>query len=366
MTPEQRALCDRARRDVEEGHVPACQVALARAGELELFETFGDATADTRFVVFSATKPFVAAAVWQLVAEGTLRWDEPVAALIPEFATHGKDAVTLDHLMLHTAGFPTAPLGPPAWWTRQGRRERFARWRLNWEPGTRFEYHPTSAHWVLAELIEVVTGRDYRDVIEARVSRPAGIDHRVLGAPVEHQDGVAPIVETGEPPTAEELRALLGIDALPETEVTNEALLAFNDPKVRALGVPGGGGVMTAADLARFSQLLLHDPDGVFDPAVLADATGTVRNTFPDPLLGVPANRTRGLVMAGDDGLAPVRGFGHGVGPRAFGHNGAMGQIAWADPDRDLSFAYVTSGRDNHVIREWRRSVALSSLAARC
>lgn len=366
MTPAQRALCDRARRDVEEGHVPACQVALARHGELELFETFGDATDETRFVVFSATKPFVAAAMWQLIGEGHADVRAPVARWVDGFATHGKEVVTLDQVLLHTAGFPTAPLGPPAWWTREGRRERFARWRLNWEPGTRYEYHPTSAHWVLAEIIEVVTGRDYRDVVEERVSRPAGITGRVLGAPLDAQGGVATIVETGEPPSAEELRATLGIDELPENEVTNEALLGFNDPEVRALGVPGGGGVMTAADLARFYQLLLHDPDGVFDPAVRADATGTVRNRFPDPLLGVPANRTRGLVVAGDDGLAPLRGFGKVAGPRTFGHNGAMGQIAWADPDTGLSFAYVTSGRDNHVIREWRRTVALASLAARC
>jgi len=88
-----------------------------------------------------------------------------------------------------------------------------------------------------------------------------------------------------------------------------------------------------------------------------------VRNRFPDPLLGVPANRTLGLVQAGDDGKAVMRGFGRTVSPRAFGHDGAAGQIAWADPGTGLSFAYVTNGIDANVLRQARRGVALSSLA---
>jgi CubicO group peptidase (beta-lactamase class C family) len=60
--------------------------------------------------------------------------------------------------MLHTAGFPHAPLGPPAWDTREGRLAAFGRWSLNWEPGSTYEYHATSAHWVLAEIIDRVTG----------------------------------------------------------------------------------------------------------------------------------------------------------------------------------------------------------------
>jgi CubicO group peptidase (beta-lactamase class C family) len=83
-------------------------------------------------------------------------------------------------------------------------------------------------------------------------------------------------------------------------------------------------------------------------------------------LLGVPANRSLGLVLAGDDGGSAQRGLGHTVSPAAFGHNGAGGQVAWADPATGLSFAYLTNGLDRHVIRLWRRGSALSSLAGVC
>ena len=65
------------------------------------------------------------------------------------------------------------------------------------------------------------------------------------------------------------------------TEVTTEALLRFNQPAVRAVGVPGGGGVSTAADLALYYQALLHDPVGIWKPEVLADVTSTRAQHVP-------------------------------------------------------------------------------------
>jgi CubicO group peptidase (beta-lactamase class C family) len=356
----------RAQREIDAGLLPGCQIAITRGGELELFEAFGDATTETRFVVFSATKAFVAAAAWTLIAEGLIDVSLPVAEYIPEFATNGKEAITVEQVMLHTSGFPYAPLGPPAQWTRAGRVERFSQWRLNWEPGSTYEYHATSAHWVLTEIMDRVSGTDYCDLIEARITQPAGLPERVLGVPLDDQDGIAELHNVGDEATPDELMAVLGVSELPFNVVTPELLLSLNLPDARALGVPGGGGVMRAADLATFYQALLHNPDEIWDPAVLADGTGHVRNHLPERWSGVPANRSLGLIIAGDDGRANMRGFGHTGSPRTFGHNGAGGQIAWADPESGISFAYVTNGMDQHVIRQARRGIALSSLAAVC
>src|SRR5687768_1384208 len=145
-------LRTRAQREIDEGTLPSCQLAVALDGEVIHTEAFGDATADSRYVMFSATKAVVASAVWLLIQSGDLDVSKKVVEYIPEFGTFGKDAVTVEQVMLHTSGFPAAPMGPPAWSTREGRLQRFSEWKLNFEPGTQYVYHPTSAHWVLAEL----------------------------------------------------------------------------------------------------------------------------------------------------------------------------------------------------------------------
>ncbi len=250
------------------------------------------------------------------------------------------------------------------WGGRDARKARMASWRLNWEPGTRFEYHPTSAHWVLAEIIDAVTGNDFRDEVESRVTGPAGLP-RIVGIPQESQADIEDIVLVGEPATPDELEATFGVRELPATEVNDNLALAFNDPDVRAAGVPGGGGVARARDLATFYQELLHNRAGIWPADGLADWTGRVRNLLPDPM-GTPANRSLGLILAGDDGKSNIRGLGRGVSPQAFGHNGAGGQLAWADPATGLSLGYVTNGYDRHQIREPRRGTAISTVAAQC
>jgi CubicO group peptidase (beta-lactamase class C family) len=363
VTPDPAALdvlVQRARRDVDDGLLPSCQVAVALDGELVLYETIGDAPAgdDTRYCIFSCTKPLVASAVWLLMGEGAIDPAMKVVELFPEFGANGKDIVTIEQVLLHTSGFPHAPMSPDVALDRTSRVERMASWRLNWEPGTRFEYHATSAHWVLAELITRVSGIDYRDFIDQRVTGPLGLP-RLLGPTGDAAvHGIAELVVVGEPPAE-----LPGFDL---GEVTDENLLRFNEPAVRTLGVPGGGAFATAHDLALFYQALLHNPGDLWDAHVLRDATSNVRNTFPDPWVSVPVNRTLGLVVCGDDGRGSMRQvpFGKTCSPLAFGHGGAHGQVAWADPATGLSFAYCTNGMDRDLIREARRGVALGSRAA--
>jgi CubicO group peptidase (beta-lactamase class C family) len=359
------ALVERARREIDSGLLPSCQLAIAFEGDVVLDVTLGDAAIDSRYVIFSCTKALIASAIWLLIGDDRLDPSERVAEIVPEFATNGKDVVTVEQLLLHTSGFPRAPLGPPDWYTREGRLARFTCWRLSFTPGTAFEYHPTSAHWVLAEVIERTSGTDYRDFIRARILEPLGLARLELGVPDVRQGDIAPLSGRGEPATPDELEAALGVRELPITEVTEPVLLGFNRPANLALGVPGGGAVSNAADLARFYQALLDDPGEVWSRDVRLDGISEIRNRFPDQR-GVVANRTLGLVVAGDDGQSAARGFGHTVSPAAFGHNGAGGQIAWADPATGLSFVYLTNGLDRNVLREWRRTSGLSSRAARC
>ena len=358
MTPSAfDELCERARREVDE-RLPACQLAVARGGELLGFETFsrtGAETNDTRFVVWSCTKGVVAGVVWQLMGEGLVDVEHTVASYIPEFANNGKDAVTVEQVLLHTAGFPSAPMNPTRRSTSAGRRDTFARWRLNWEPGTRYEYHPTSAWWVLAELITAVTGEDHRDAVRTRVCEPLGLRRLQLGVPEADQGDIAEPV------------AVAATDGSPSSAVA-AFLVAAMDPAARASGIPGGGAVSTAADVAMYYQALLHNDGGLWSSDVLADVTGVIRNTFPDiPKRGMPANRSRGIVIRGDHELAHwMMHFGPGTSPRTFGHDGAGGMIAWADPESGLSFCFLTNGMEADGRREAQRCQDFARLAAAC
>lgn len=365
-----QGLVDRARREVDAGLLPSCQLALARDGEVVVDVTLGDAGPDDRFVVFSCTKAVTAAGIWRLLSDGRLRTDTRVADVLDGFGANGKDAVTVEHLLTHTAGFPHAPLALPLWHDRAGRLERYRSWRTTWEPGTRFEYHPTSAHWVLADVLAEVTGEDHRSWIRANVLEPLGLRRLQLGTlPGEPPVACVPVEVVGERPSADELAAVLGpgidLDEL-AGEVTDDAKVLIAQPDVLATGLPGGGAVSTAADLARLYQAFLHDPLGLWDPEVLRLGTVTVLCDLPDPWKAIPSNRTLGLMLAGDDGHAALRGFGKTCSPRAFGHDGAGGQIAFADPASGLSFSYLTGGHDRDVLREWRRTTALASRATTC
>ncbi|MCB1687698.1 MAG: beta-lactamase family protein [Halioglobus sp.] len=372
-TNEASALADggldklrgRLQHAIDKGPLPSLQFAVARHGKLVLFETLGNADNTTRYNVFSCTKPVVASAIWQLMGASLIRIEAPVAHYIPAFAENGKQAITVEQVLCHTAGFPRAPLSAPAWWTRAGRLEAMRDWRLNWEPGSQMEYHPLSAHWVLAELIECITGRDYREYLQANIIAPLGLEQLRLGVPVAEQGDIATLQHVGEPPTSKEIRDLFGA-AIEWPSTVDHSLLMFNEPEVRELGVPGGGAVSTAADMALFYQGVMNNSGELWQPEVLADAIGRVRVHFPDPMTGAPANRGLGVVIAGDDKYLPHRGMGSRVSGRAFGHQGVGGQVAWGDPVSGLSFCLLTNGLDANLLRSAQLCAAASNRAAAC
>ncbi|HXN85409.1 MAG TPA: serine hydrolase domain-containing protein [Candidatus Binataceae bacterium] len=373
-----QALLDRAEREVKDGLLPSSQIAIARNGKIAAMRTVGHAvqggadkpaTNDTFYVIFSCTKAIISSAIWILLGEGKLKISEKVAEIIPEFGSNGKDAMTVEQVMLHVGGFPNAPYPQYDWGDRNKRLERFKSWRLEWPIGSKFMYHPTSGFWVLAEIIERRSGKEFRQFVRERIARPLGLDDLNVGLPRAQQNRVADLVHVGEALTAEELKKM-GLPPPIETEVTEEAIMGFNNPAVREAGVPGGGGIMTAGDLALFYQGLIHNraQDGkpIWNPETLKEATRPRSGEYKDPVFGVTCNRALGVVVAGGDGKANYRGFGKTNTANAFGHGGAGGQIGWADPSTGISLGYCTNGFDRDAVRQGRRGVALSSLAGDC
>jgi CubicO group peptidase (beta-lactamase class C family) len=350
----------------------AAQVAIARHGRLAAFRSFGRARFgasehaagdDSLFSIFSVTKAITSAAVWLLLQEGRLTLDERVAELIPEFGSHGKDVVTIEQLLTHTAGFPRAPFAAADWENPKRRLARFAAWQLEWEPGSRFAYHFGSSMWVLAELVTRTSGVDYREFTRTRICEPLGLRDLFVGLPDSEQGRVAEVVAVGEP-ASNEGRAASPVDA---PVIGEDMLLRFNRPENRRSGGPGGGGIATAAAVARFFDALLADwrgdGQGIWRREMLEDAWTPRNVALIDPMTGQPARRGLGVVTAGPEAKL-WRGFPENVSSRSFGHMGAGGQIAWADPESGLCFAYCTNGARKDAARQGAIGFRLSTLAA--
>jgi len=359
----------RTAREVRDGGLPAAQIAIACRGELVALETFGDANDDTLFASFSTNKAVVSSAAWILLQEGRLRLDEPVADVIPGFEAHGKGGVLVEHLLTHTAGFPNARFAALEWDDPERRIARFAGWRLEWEPGTRFQYHPGSSMWVLAEVIGRRGGADFRDFLRERVFGPLAIERYHLGLPPELDDRVAPLVHVGEAASPESIEAL-GIRVPVEMSGSGLEVERFNRPEYRRVGEPGGGAFACADALALLYQAWLHNggtrgESPVWKAETLEAARQVHSGELLDPMTGKLANRGLGLVISGDDSRV-FRGFPPRCSPRAFGHPGAGGQMAWADPATGISFVFLTNGIDRNELHSGARGLALSARAAAC
>jgi CubicO group peptidase (beta-lactamase class C family) len=374
-----QALFDRASKEVAEGLLPSCQIAIARRGKIGAMRTFGralqggvekPATDQTLYIIFSCTKGVMASAACLLIGEGKLDASRRAADYVPEFGTNGKDVVTVEQLLTHTAGFPDAPYAQEDWLDRSKRLEAFARWRLQWPAGSKYTYHPTSSFWVIAEIIERLTGLDFREFVRQRIAEPLGLPELRVGIARDQSASVADLVYVGEALKPEDW-VRLGLPVPPKTEVTETAILGFNSPVVREAGVPGGGAITTAAEMALFYQALLaggkaYDGKRIWKEETLRDVMRVRTEGYVDPVFGLPPNRGLGMVIAGGDGNANIRGFGRTNSPSTFGHGGAGGQLAWGDPATGISIGYCTNGFDRNEIRQGRRGVAISSCAAVC
>ncbi|MFF5140018.1 serine hydrolase domain-containing protein [Streptomyces sp. NPDC013157] len=326
------ALLSRIRQEVDHGPLPSAQVAVAHRGRLVASETYGDADADTRYVLQSVGRSVVAGVVWKLLGEGLLDVSERVAAIIPEFAPNGKEGVTVEQVLTHTAGFPFAPLGHPKTLDRAQRLAAFGRWRLDYPPGSRFQFHLTSAAWLIAEIVERRTGLAFADYLREKVVRPLGLSSIELGVPVDRQRGsVAPMLATDR--TSE------------EQEPDPWGPWYLSDPRVLAAGEPSHALVATAADVALYFQALEHS--GLWQPNAVAEGTRIRLTDHPygERIYGGGGARRTSMglfvTVAGPDAGSNLPSTGS---PALFGSAGAAYQLGFMDPESGLSFACLSNG----------------------
>lgn len=333
-------LVDTIEMQIAEGWYPGCEIAIARHGRLVLSRHFGNARiapkevkadASTLWLLYSNTKVITAAAMWQLAERGLIRYTDTVAEHLPGFEKNGKRDITILQVITHQGGFPDAVFRGDTFEDMEKRREAARNIALQWTPGSQVSYHPLAAHWVIAAMMEAVTGKDFKTLIREELIEPLGLgDEIYLGLPESLHGRAADMhaPEDGKPTVQKPL------------DEANNALW-------RRSGAPGGGGYATARAMAAFYQMLLQggtlNGKRVLSPATIRYATRNFTGDRPDLYMGMPMHRGLGPHLRGT--TPNIRGMGSLAAPETFGHGGVGSSYCWADPNSGVSFAYLTNSR---------------------
>jgi CubicO group peptidase (beta-lactamase class C family) len=288
----------------------------------------------------------------------------------PEFARRvpAKASVTIRHVLSHRGGFPTGP----GWLTTRFFPDRAALRRameevpLRFGPGERAAYHPLNFGHVLGELVERASGRDCGQLLRDEVFAPLGLRDLFLGLPAD------PSLEARVAWCYNDLDALpTGTDASmdrgdPEARAAKlarrfgdqpELAHGFNRPETWRSVLPAAGAIGSARDLARVYAVLAQG--GSADGVELCTGEGLGAATSPVSRRG-ELDATLGFAVRWGTGFH-MGMYGRGSTLRTFGHAGMGGQIAFADPDRELAFAFLCNGELADDFLLWR--YRLQSLA---
>ncbi|UNO41561.1 serine hydrolase domain-containing protein [Streptomyces sp. MST-110588] len=324
---------------------------------------------DTAQVIRSATKGIAAIVPLLLHQRGLLDLDAPVGTYWPEFKAAGKERVLVRHLLSHRAGLPVldTPLTPAQAVDGLSGPAALAAQAPAWTPGEDHGYHAQTYSWLLSELVLRVTGRSIGTWIAEEISGPLGIGLWVgLPSALRSRAGRLAEIQAPEPPASSGLRVRPKrevVDAYNDpASLTRRAFAAIdpapdeNDPAYRAAELPASAGIATARALARCYAALIGPVDGhprLFAPATLTLAR-TEESAGPDRTLVVSTRFGLGYMLHGP--ASPL------LAPGSFGHPGRGGCLAFADPESDTAFGYVTNGMQQNVTADPRAQALVRAL----
>src|ERR671910_2251670 len=311
--------------------------------------------AGTVFYNFSIVKGATTTVVHRLAERGLFGYDTPVAELWPEFAAHGKQAVTVRQVLDHTAGVPGIPLDTSVEdlcdWDRVC--AAIAAAELWWEPGTKVGYHAYTFGYILGEVVRRATGKRISQLLAEEVAGPLGVTGELwFGMPATEHHRLARLEDE---PGAAEMAAQMMASMPPDLpmfrsappELFPNAELA-NRADTLAADIPAGGKVSSRA-IARMYAALLGEVDGVrlLTPERLAEVTA-VSSRGTDEVFGMPTRWGLGYAIGLPDGSRDT----------AFGTGGVGGSFAFGDTASGLAFGLTK----NRVSNDFATAARLTQL----
>jgi CubicO group peptidase (beta-lactamase class C family) len=368
-----------ARHWYQAGMHPAIQLCIRRHGRVVLNRAIGhgwgnaptdapDAekipvTTDTPFCVYSAAKGVTATVVHMLAERGVFSLDDRVCDYIPTFTSHGKDRITIRHVVTHSAGLPF-PTGPRPDVKRADDHE-YAQQMLSglrplYPPGLVHIYHALTWGPLMREIVYAAAGKDIREILAAEILEPLDFRWTNFGVDPKDLPLVAPSHATGRPlppMIAQAFRKAIG-------GTVHEVIPYTNGRLFLTTVIPSSNTVSTANELSRFAEIWRRggelDEVRVLQPETVRGAVAESRRLRPDFAVGLmPARWGTGFIL-GTNRFGP---FGRNA-PAAFGHLGLVNIAVWADPQRGLSAGLISSGKPGRDPQARRHTALMNSIAA--
>jgi CubicO group peptidase (beta-lactamase class C family) len=352
--------------DAANGRYDGAAFLVAREGSVVLHEAAGHADLASRrtakpddiFFIMSITKQLTAVRVLMAIEEGKFTLTTPVKEIIPEFGIKGKQNITVAHVLTQTSGLNSEiPFGFPIdkLASIDAVVAALSNERLLYMPGSMVTYNPAMAHALVAEMVRRrdAQKRRFRDLLAQDLFAPLGMRDTALGLPERLKKRIVPVVVRDTTPGIFDAAVIEGMNAIMGEESE----------------MPSGGGVSTAYDIFLFAEMLRRggalNGTRVLSPETIKLATtiqtGELRNPLMDHLREmygwpeIPAHLGLTFFVRGN-GLYP-HPFGLGTSPRTFGGLGLGSTVFWIDPERALTYVFLSAGlmEEGHSIMRHQR-----------
>jgi CubicO group peptidase (beta-lactamase class C family) len=368
VEPGWEPVADAFAANLANGEETGAQVAIMHEGRLvvDLHGGWFDDSLERPYdpgtlqLVFSTTKGITAVALAMLAERGQLDYDATVASYWPEFAAHDKGDATVAQLLSHQCGLISvdgAITLPEAldWDTITA---RLADTAPDWPIGSTHGYHALTYGWLAGELIRRIDGRGPGRFVAEEIAAPLGVELHI-GLPEELEPRVAPLLgaplagESDDPAIKAMIEQFMG----PSTRGGRALMLngafagdgTFNRRDVHAAEIPAANGITTARSLATMYAATLGEVNGVqlFGDEVRERVRTTVTPSGePDACLIMPTTFGMGFMTHGM--------FTPYAGPGSYGHPGAGGSVAFAQPERNLAFGYAMNRMASNLAGDTR------------
>ena len=335
--PKTLAVLESGRR---EGLHPGAQCYVSLRGETLADLAIGEARVgvpmqrDTLTLWLSSGKPLTAVAIAQSYERGRLSLDDVVGKFIPEFARHGKESVTVRHLLTHTGGFRTADkLDEKLDWEEMLARIYETPLEPGWVPGEKAGYHIFSSWLVLGEIVRRLGGRPFTSCVREEIFAPLGMSDSWLAMPPEAFHGYG---------------ARIGVTHL--TEKSPPQPHPYWDSEIGCAQCrPGGSARGPIRELGRFYEALLGvhtNVPAILKPETIREFTSRQRAGMFDRTFQHVVDCGLGFILNSNRHGAETVPYGYGphASEETFGHSGVETSCAFADPAHGLVVAWMCNG----------------------